>query len=172
MFLAPCVLNRQQGYIYFLKTTIIVHMMKTRKFIGKMLMLMSLVGMTACNNMENPVEIPKENDVHDFSKAIGVTWQLYGFGTVGEDEIQKAKPEKGDKEWRKGEQYTISFNEDGTLEGHTFSNDLHVSLFTVHKYIVVVGFSIKNGSKSTSVISETNVPLITGIVFCSSLYTL
>ena len=100
-------------------------MMKSRIFIGKMLMLMLLIGMTACNNMENPVEIPKENDFHDFSKAIGVTWQLYGFGTVGEDEIQKAKPEKGDKEWRKGEQYTISFNEDGTLEGHTFSNDLH-----------------------------------------------
>ena len=57
-----------------------------------------------------------------FSKAIGITWKLYGFGTLGEDVVQKAKPEKGE-EWCKEEQYTILFKEDGTLKGHTFSNE-------------------------------------------------
>ena len=60
--------------------------------------------------------------VYDFSKAIGMTWQLLGFGTVGEDVVQKARPEKGE-EWWKEEQYTILFKEDGTLKGHTFSNE-------------------------------------------------
>ena len=99
-------------------------MMKERSFRGIIVVLMALVvvGIAACGNDTNPTNDSDINSAYDFSKAIGITWKLYGFGTVGEDEVQKVKPEKGD-DWLKDEQYTILFKEDGTLKGHTFSND-------------------------------------------------
>lgn len=97
-------------------------MMKTRTIIGMMVVLMTLAGMTAYGNEINLMDNSDVNEVYDFSKAIGITWKLYGFGTLGEDVVQKAKPEKGE-EWCKEEQYTILFKEDGTLKGHTFSNE-------------------------------------------------
>ena len=87
-----------------------------------MVVLMTFAGMTAYGNEINLMDNSDVNEIYDFNKAVEITWKLYGFGTVGEDEVQKVKPEKGD-EWWKDEQYTILFKENGTLEGHTFSND-------------------------------------------------
>lgn len=84
---------------------------------------MALFSKTVYGNETNLMDNSDVDGVYDFSKAIGITWKLYGFGTVGEDEIQKVKPEKGD-EWWKDEQYTILFQKDGTLKGHTFSNEI------------------------------------------------
>ena len=99
--------------------------MKSRKFFGMVVVLMALVSVTARGNenYDNPDSGDSNvNDIYDFNKVVEITWKLYGFGTVGEDEVQKVKPEKGDERW-KNEQYTILFKEDGTLKGHTFSND-------------------------------------------------
>ena len=87
-----------------------------------MIILMTQVGMTACDDIDNPVDNPTDNEVYDFSKAIGITWRLYGFGTVGEDEVEKAKPEKGDEGWFDG-LYTIIFKDDGTLRGQDYLNE-------------------------------------------------
>ena len=87
-----------------------------------MVMLMALVGITAYGNEINLMDNSDNNGEYNFSKAIGIIWKLYGFSTVGDDEVQKIKPEKDDEQW-KDEQYTILFKEDGTLKGHTFSND-------------------------------------------------
>ena len=97
-------------------------MMKEKYFWGIMVMLMAFIGINTYGNNIYIMDNSDVNRVYDFRKVIGVTWKLYGFGTVGEDEVQKGKPEKGE-EWWKEEQYTILFKEDGTLEGHTFSND-------------------------------------------------
>lgn len=97
-------------------------MMKEKYFWGMMVILMAFIGITAYGNNIYLMDNSDVNGGYDFRKAIGITWKLSGFGTVGEDEVQRAKPEKGD-EWWKEEQYTILFKEDGTLEGHTFSND-------------------------------------------------
>lgn len=97
-------------------------MMKDWYLGGIIVMLMALVGITAFGNETSLMDNSDVNRANGFSKAIGITWKLYGFATVGEDEVQKVKPEMGN-EWRKDEQYTILFKENGTLEGHTFSND-------------------------------------------------
>ena len=86
-------------------------------------MLLTLTGATAYCHDVNPKVISYVKGGYDFSYVIGITWKLYGFGAVGNDEVQKVRPEKGDECWN-DEQYTILFKEDGTLEGHTFSNAL------------------------------------------------
>ena len=97
--------------------------MMKEKIMGEiMVLLMAFICITVYGNEISLMGNSDVNGVYDFRKAIGITWKLYGFGTMGEDEVKKAKPEKGD-EWWKEEQYTLLFKEDGTLKGHTFSND-------------------------------------------------
>lgn len=80
------------------------------------------LAFASCDNVDNPVENPEANETYDFSKAIGITWRLYGFGTVGEDKVEKTKPEKGDEGWFDG-LYTIIFKDDGTLWGKDYLNE-------------------------------------------------
>lgn len=110
--------------------------MREKYFRGIMVILMAFIGITAYGNNIYLMDNSDVNGGYDFRKAIGITWKLSGFGTVGEDEVQRAKPEKGD-EWWKEEQYTILFKEDGTLEGHTFSNDFFGEYSIDEKNIVI-----------------------------------
>lgn len=97
-------------------------MMKARTFIGMAVMLVTLAGMTACGNDDNIIYNPQSNDDNEINQVVEVTWKLYGFGTIGEDEVQKVTGE--DYEYRPKDIYQIRFNDDGEIMGFTFSNDI------------------------------------------------
>ena len=47
--------------------------MKARTFFGIMLMLMALVGMTACENEDNPVDNPESKVQTDYYDVTGLS---------------------------------------------------------------------------------------------------
>ena len=71
--------------------------------------------MTACENEDNPVDIPVDN------KIIG-TWSLYGFGTIGEDKVQEVNDKL--EKWWLDKRFTLVFMGDGTLKGQTWANEI------------------------------------------------
>ena len=83
-------------------------------------MLMTLVGMTSCSSEDIPVVNHEPVISHDVNKVIETTWKLYGFGTVGENEVSKV-PQVfnylGIEMY-----YVITFTDEGRLMGHTAYN--------------------------------------------------
>ncbi len=97
-------------------------MRKRNLFVTMLAIMMAILGLSACINEDNAVENTNDSKVTDFNYAIGMTWHLYGFGTVDESKVTKVQPEVDD-EWFNEKQYTIIFEADGSLIGHTFSNE-------------------------------------------------
>jgi heat shock protein HslJ len=100
--------------------------MKARTFISMMVMLITMVSMTACENEDNPVDIPVDN------KIIG-TWSLYGFGTIGEDKVQEVNDKL--EKWWLDKRFTLVFMGDGTLKGQTWANEV-LGEYKIHGNII------------------------------------
>lgn len=95
-------------------------MMKAKTTIGIMVMLMTLAGMTACDNEDNTIENTDTTNPHDVNKVIEIAWKLYGFGTVGEEHVQEVT---GRVNYQGVElNYIITFTDEGSFMGRTLNN--------------------------------------------------
>ena len=95
-----------------------------------------LLAHAACSSGDGVSEVPNNSDKKDsilidndsdifiptdgswMEQVVGSTWKLQGFGSFGNDEIRKAKPEDCET------CYVITFNEDGKISGTTSTNEL------------------------------------------------
>lgn len=110
-------------------------MFRSKGIVGSLLIAMMMsMGVFACQDHDDSDAWEQQVFGNTaFGNVMGVTWQLYGFGSIGVDSVAKVKPYKGDLLWREG-QYTVRFTDSSptgalsasrSFTGTTFSNDIY-----------------------------------------------